>query len=74
MSRRRQLKVRPLCPTPSKVVFTDEVEADAALHAIWRKQITGLPVPERAYKCPCGQWHLTKVPQHTPRDSAPVSA
>lgn len=67
MSRRREIKAPTCCPTPTKVSFTDEIEADAALHAIWRKKITGLPVPERSYLCPCGRWHLTKLELGTDR-------
>jgi hypothetical protein len=61
MSRRRQLKAPSCCPTPSKVGFSDEGDATAALQAIWAKAIVGHPVPERAYLCTCERWHLTKM-------------
>ena len=64
MSRRRQLKVTTLCPTPDKVRFMWEDEAEKALWAIWyRVRLYGSGseiVPERVYLCACGGFHLTK--------------
>lgn len=63
MSRRRQLKVSILCPTPEKARYAYEDDAEAALWAIWRRvtaqHMTG-PVPERVYSCVCGGFHMTK--------------
>lgn len=49
------------CPTPHKVRFPNEQQADDALGRAWRN-MRGTYLPGRVYQCECGFWHLTHVP------------
>ena len=73
MSRRRA-KAHP-CPTATKTGWGTQALAEEALAVIleqpdeWREKL-----PCRAYRCPCGRWHLTSAPgdDSTPAVPPPV--
>lgn len=59
------------CPTPTKTSFRDRIAAELAVAKIGthRKPLMGRDSPCRAYRCPCGKWHLTtkaRRPKGTP--------
>lgn len=58
MSRRRSGRLRPACPHPDKLCYG---EAEAVRVAALRGR--GIRVALRAYRCPCGWWHLTSKPR-----------
>lgn len=56
MSRRRAKQ--QLCPNIAKVGYDDEATARAALTRIETEHHSE-HIPNRAYRCRCGRWHLT---------------
>lgn len=46
------------CPTPRKVSYRDRYQALLALAVLARQDKPG-HTETRAYRCPCGRWHLT---------------
>lgn len=50
------------CPTPDKAVYPDRIAAVTALASITQRVRSG--APDRAYRCPCGRWHLASAPKH----------
>jgi hypothetical protein len=53
------------CPTKGKHGWPTKFAAEQALAQIWRKGFKKGPgrLPVRAYKCDCGDWHLTSKGQ-----------
>lgn len=58
MSRRRSGRLRPACPHPDKLGYSE----DEAIR-VSRLRGRAVRVTLRAYRCPCGYWHLTSKPR-----------
>ena len=59
------------CPTPWKRAYRDEIAAKLALASAQHKDGSRRPATEtRAYRCPCGRWHLTSTKKRKPADWA----
>jgi len=58
--------MKRLCPTPRKVGYRSRVDAVIAL---WHTSTSDddRRHEKRAYRCPCGRWHLTSKPARSPR-------
>ena len=52
-----------------KVRYRSRRAAEDTLSAIWARVKPGRRLETRAYKCPCGWWHLTSKPARTPADA-----
>lgn len=50
------------CPTPNKHAYPNREQAHASLRRQWRQPRPGKHLPTRAYRCPCGAWHLSSKP------------
>jgi hypothetical protein len=54
-----------VCPTPRKARWLEEDDALATLDYVQQRGSTAVR-PVRAYRCPCGWWHLTAQPEPAP--------
>jgi len=50
------------CPTPGKAAYSSRLEAKIALASTQRSRASRRE-ESRAYRCPCGRWHLTSHPK-----------
>lgn len=55
------------CPTPGKLAFPEP--GDALAKAVRASRATS--APHRAYRCPCGYWHLTTKQANAPSGTLP---
>lgn len=51
---------RPDCPTPKKLAFDTEAQADYVLRYLHHAGRNHKPC--RAYLCECGSWHWSSIP------------
>ena len=61
---------RGYCPTPKKKSYLNNHDAEWALKMIWGDPTSTGRLPIRAYRCPCGLYHLSSKAEREARHVA----
>lgn len=61
---------RGYCPTPKKKSYLNNHDAEWALKMIWGDPTSTGQLPIRAYRCPCGLYHLSSKAEREVRYAA----